>query len=89
MGPVGQTIAGKLELRTGQLDNNGDQMIRDWERPPFYMGNRFPGKEGNVSECSVLLPPESIALAQLSDQASQCDEPETLEFPPVLLETYF
>ena len=75
--------------RTGQLDNNGDQMIRDWERPPFYMGNRFPGKEGNVSECSVLLPPESIALAQLSDQASQCDEPATLEFPPVLLETYF
>ena len=48
MGPVGQTIDGKLELRTGQLDNNGDQMIRDWERPPTYMGNRFPGKEGNV-----------------------------------------
>ena len=89
MGPVGQTIDGKLELRTGQLDDNGDQMIRDWERPPFYMGNRFPGKEGNVCECSVPLPPESIALAQLAEQASQCDEPQNLEIPPVLLETYF
>ena len=74
--------------RTGQLDDNGDQMIRDWERPPFYMGNRFPGKEGNLCECSVPLPPESIALAQLAVQASQCDEPETLEFPSVLLGTY-
>ena len=44
----GQTIDGKLEHRTRQLDDNGDQMIRDWERPPFYMGNRFPGKEGNL-----------------------------------------
>ena len=88
MGPVGQTIDGKLELRTGQLDNNGDQMIRDWERPPTCMGNRFPGKEGNVCECSVPLPPESIAMAQLAEQASQCDVPEELEIPAALLGTY-
>ena len=85
----GTPIDGKLEHCTGQLDDNGDQMIRDWERPPFFMGNRFPGKEGNLGECSVPLPPESIALAQLAEQASQCDEPETLEIPPVLLGTYF
>ena len=88
MGPVGQTIDGKLELRTGQLDDNGDKMIRDWERPPTYMGNRFPGKEGNVCECSVPLPPESIAMAQLAEQASQCDVPEELEIPAALLGTY-
>ena len=85
----GQTIDAKLERRTRHLDDNGDQMIRDWERPPFYMGNRFPGKEGNVCECSVPLPPESIALAQLAEQACQCDEPENLEIPAVLLGTYF
>ena len=52
------------------------------------MGNRFPGKEGNVCECSVPLPPESIAMAQLAEQASQCDVPEELEIPAALLGTY-
>jgi len=38
MGPVGQTIDGKLELLTGQLDNNGDQMILDWEATAHLHG---------------------------------------------------
>ena len=85
----GQTIDAKLEHLSGSLINNRDQIIRDWERPPFYMGNRFPGTEENLCECSVPLPPESIALAQLAEQASRCDEPEEIEIPAVLLGTYF
>ena len=85
----GQTIDAKLEHLSGSLIDNGDQIIRDWERPPFYMGNRFPGTEENLCECSVPLPPESIALAQLAEQASRCDKPEEIEIPAVLLGTYF
>ena len=59
------------------------------EATALLQGHRFPGKEGNVCECSVPLPPDSIALAQLAEKASQCDEPESLTIPAVLLGTYF
>ena len=26
---------------------------RDWELPPFFLGNRFPCKKENVYECSI------------------------------------
>ena len=86
----GQAIDFKLEHRIGQLDENGEQMIsRDWELPPFYLGNRFPRDRENVCVCSVQLPAESVALAQLAEQASKCDDPEELTIPPVLAGKYF
>ena len=53
------------------------------------MGIRFPGTEDNLCECSIPLPPDSIALSQLAEQASRSDEPEEIEIPAVLLGTYF
>jgi len=86
----GQAIDFKLEHRIGQLDENGEQMIsRDSELPPFYLGNRFPCDRENVCECSVPLPAESVALAQLAEQANKCDDPEELTIPPVLAGKYF
>lgn len=59
-------------------------MSRDWERSPFYLGNRFPRHPENVCECSLALPEESVALAKLAELASQCNSPEDLEIPAVL-----
>ena len=85
----GLAIDQKLEHRIEGLDESEQQISRDWERPPFYLGNRFPRTEGNPCECSVPLPPESIALAQLDEQASKCDTPKGLVIPAVLLGIYF
>ena len=81
----GQTIELKLEHLSEQLDDHGEPMIsRDWERPPFFIGNRFPAKDGNLCECSIPLPPESLALAQLAEQASKCQQVDDLEIPAEL-----
>jgi hypothetical protein len=75
----------KLEHRMGVLNENGEQQVfPDWTLPPVYRGNRYPGKEENAFECSVPIPDESVALAQLAEQASKCDEPEDLEVPSIL-----
>ena len=59
-------------------------MSRDLDRIPFFMGNRFPAKDGNLCECRIPLPPESIALAQLAEQASKCQQVDDLEIPAEL-----
>ena len=70
-------------------DADGEELIsRDWELPPFFLGNRFPRKKENFCECSIPLPEESVALAQLAEQASQSDLLEGLEIPAVL-QKYF
>jgi hypothetical protein len=75
----------KLEHRMGVLDENGEQQVfPDWTLPPVYRGNRYPGKDENAFECNVPIPDESVALAQLAEQASKCDEPEDLEVPSIL-----
>ena len=81
----GEAIDLKLEHRISQHDEHGEELIsRDWELQPFFLGNRFPRKKENICECSIPLPEESVALAQLAKQASQCDAPEGLEIPAVL-----
>ena len=85
----GEAIDLKLEHQIARPDGDGEELIsRDWELPPFFLGNRFPRKKENVCECSIPLPEESVALAQLAEQASQCDSPEDLEIPSVL-QKYF
>ena len=80
----------KLEHRMGVLDENGEQQVfPDWTLPPDYRGNRYPGKEENAFECSVPIPAESVALAQLAEEASKCDDTEELTIPPVLCGKYF
>ena len=82
---LGEAIDLKLEHRISQHDEHGEELIsRDWEPQPFFLGNRFPRKKENICECSIPLPEESVALAQLAKQASQCDAPEGLEIPAVL-----
>ena len=51
----------------------------------LLQGHRPPAKEGNLCDCSVPLPPESIDLAQLAEQASQCNKPESLQIPALLV----
>ncbi len=85
----GVAIERKLEHQIRQPEQGGEELIsRDWELPPFYLGNRFPRKKENVCECSIPIPKESVALAQLAEQASECDSPEDLEIPAVL-QKYF
>ena len=44
----------KLEHQFAQHDEHGEELIsRDWELPPFFLGNRFPCKKENVYECSI------------------------------------
>ena len=39
----------KLEHQFAQHDEHGEELIsRDWELPPFFLGNRFPCKKENV-----------------------------------------
>ena len=86
----GRTIDFKLEHRMGMLNENGEQQVfPNWDLPPIYLGNRYPGKKENLFECSVPIPAESVALAQLAEQASKCDDPEELTIPPVLCGKYF
>ena len=69
----------------GVLDANGKQSVfPEWDLPPVYRGNRYPGKEENAFECSIAIPAESVALAQLAEQAEKCDDPEDLEIPSIL-----
>ena len=85
----GQAIDLKLEQQIGQIDKKAEQLIcRDWDLTPVYLGNRFPRKKENVRECRIPLPEASVALAQLAEQASQCDSLEGLEIPTVL-QKYF
>ena len=86
----GRTIDFKLEHRIGMLDAKGEQRVfPNWELPPLYLGNRYPGKKENLFECSVPIPAESVALAQLAEEASKCDDTEELTIPPVLCGKYF
>ena len=86
----GRTIDFKLDHRMGMLNENGEQQVfPNWDLPPIYLGNRYPGKKENLFECSVPIPAESVALAQLAEQASKCDDPEELTIPPVLCGKYF
>ena len=85
----GEAIDLKLEHQNARPDADGRELIScDWELPPFFLGNRFPRTQENVCECTIPLPEESVALAQLAEQASQCDSPEDLEIPAVL-QKYF
>ena len=50
----GEAIDLKLEHQFAQHDEHGEELIsRDWELPPFFLGNRFPCKKENVCECSI------------------------------------
>ena len=45
----GEAIDLKLEYQFAQHDEHGEELIsRDWELPPFLLGNRFPCKKENV-----------------------------------------
>ena len=77
----GQAIELKLKHRIKQIRCAEDIA-------PFYLGNRFPRTKENVRECSIPLPVESIALAQLAKQASQCDSHKSLVIPTVV-QKYF
>ena len=73
----GQAIELKLKHRIKQIRCAEDIA-------PFYLGNRFPRTKENVHECSIPLPEESIALAQLAEQARQGNTPKKLDIPTIL-----
>ena len=52
----GEAIDLKLEHQIARPDGDGEELIsRDWELPPFFLGNRFPRKKENVCECTIPL----------------------------------
>ena len=85
----GQVVELKLKHRIKKDEEKGEQLTsRNWDITPFYLGNRFPRRKENVCECSIPLPEESIALAQLAEKARQCKSPESLAIPDII-QKYF